>query len=157
MKNQTKLGFMIALLLAFLTGLTLSACQPESGPSDASLATRQDASVPTAKQTAPGQKTNSKQSEGQPSLTQSQTIPPATLSPTTILTPTPAYGEGSSFISPVDEMTLLFVPAGKFRMGITRQEYITWNDEAFAASLHGISNEDDETPQQRGLSGCVLD
>jgi serine/threonine protein kinase len=44
------------------------------------------------------------------------TISP-TLTATPILTPTPVFGVGSTYFSPIDGMTLVYVPAGEFLMG----------------------------------------
>lgn len=57
--------------------------------------------------------------------TQTQLIPTSTgtpIPPTSTFTSTPTLGVGSTMISPKDGMTLLYVPAGEFRMGISGQE-----------------------------------
>jgi formylglycine-generating enzyme required for sulfatase activity len=53
-----------------------------------------------------------------PSPTATYTPSPTnTSTPTLTLTPTPTLGVGSTWNSPKDGMTMLFVPAGKFKMG----------------------------------------
>jgi len=57
--------------------------------------------------------------------TQTRLVPTSTetsIPPTSTFTPTPTLGVGSIVISSMDGMTLLYVPAGEFRMGILGQE-----------------------------------
>jgi serine/threonine-protein kinase len=44
-------------------------------------------------------------------------------------TPIPTLGAGSEKISPVDGMTLLYVPAGEFLMGASEDDQSAWEDE----------------------------
>jgi formylglycine-generating enzyme required for sulfatase activity len=64
-------------------------------------------------------------------------IPTPTATPPPTLTPAPLNGIGSTLVRPADRMTMVYVPTGKFQMGISQedaiwlveQDWCSWNED----------------------------
>ena len=145
--------FLILSGMGVVSLLALNACQPDAPVPEPSQPPVAAAKVSTPSQPAlatPAAATQTLSPTATAPSAPSPTPPPQeapTEVPTEAPSPTPSFGTGSTYLSPSDGMTLVYVPAGEFLMGLDGEAYYQLWNEIIEVCPHCKITQDDETPQ----------